>query len=121
MAKLSSALRARAQSELAAGASNADIVAKYGITASAVSYLRKVVTGTTPELTAFFEEFSLEQQARVLHLQNCNVPVKHIAEDYEVTTALMNKILKLLVTNKEVRALYRRNYLGKLSAKASAV
>jgi hypothetical protein len=85
MAKLTAALRARAQNELRAGSKLSEVAVKFGITPSAASYLKAQATGITPEVAALETEFSKYQLERLKRLVTAGTSYKEIAEDYEVS------------------------------------
>ena len=99
MAKLSAVLRARAQNELRSGVKLSEVAAKFGITPSAASYLKKQATGVTPEVEALETEFSKYQLDRIKRLVTAGTSYKEIAEDYEVSkTTIVAYCNKLGIT-----------------------
>ena len=89
MAKLSAELRLRAQKELQSGVKASEVAAKFGISASACSYLKSQATGKTPGVAAFEEEFSVYQLERLKRLITAGASYKEIADDYEVPRSVI--------------------------------
>jgi hypothetical protein len=95
MPKLNAQCRATAIKMLREGATNQEISAKYGVSSSAAAYLKKVATGTTPQLTKFIESLGAYCPERILRLaKNYGVLPKELAEDYETTTPIMKSYLE---------------------------
>ena len=89
MAKLSAELRARAMNELRAGVKPALVATKFGISASACSYLKAQATGSSPAVTEFETEFNSAQRARLERLYKAGDSISALAADYEVAGSVL--------------------------------
>ena len=89
MAKLTAELRARAMAELRAGVKPALVATKFGISASACSYLKSQATGSNPAVTEFETEFSTAQRARLERLYKAGESILALAADYEVSGSVL--------------------------------
>lgn len=96
MAKLNQTQRAYALKDISAGKmSSSEICKKYDISASALSYLRKMATGDTPTLLAFEEEIGAYAPERIIRLYRQEaVSASELARDYECSTQLMKAWLR---------------------------
>jgi hypothetical protein len=104
LAKLTATIRNYALKDIAQGMSNKDLIEKYDISSSAISYLKKKATGSTPQLLAFEESLGHYCPERILRLAKSEgLEPKEIARDYETTTAIMKDYL-LKVWPLEARA-----------------
>jgi predicted DNA-binding protein YlxM (UPF0122 family) len=103
--KLSAEMRALAIKAIKAGSTNKEVSEKFGITASAVCYLRKKAEGTSAELKEFECVFSKYQQDRIKTLVNAGLSVTEIAQDYEVSrTAIKDFLSKSGITKDKPKA-----------------
>jgi hypothetical protein len=94
MPKLNSVKRGYAIQDIRSGSTNKELITKYGVTASAVCYLRKIASGTTPLVSNFEESLGAYCPARILRLaKEEGLSPKELAEDYEVTTSVMKAYL----------------------------
>lgn len=90
MAKLSAELRLRAQKELQSGVKASEVAVKFGISASACSYLKAQATGKNPGVVVFEEEFSSYQRQRFADLLNSgNCTLNELAADYETPKSVL--------------------------------
>jgi hypothetical protein len=89
MAKLSAELRTRAQKELQSGVKASVVAAKFGISASACTYLKSQATGATPAVAVFEEEFNSEQLARFKRLLLAGESINDLAKDYETPKSVL--------------------------------
>jgi len=105
MAKMTQNHRDLALQAIRNGASTTELTAKFGITPSAVSYLRKMSAGETPLLLAFKSELGAYCPERISRLYRRGVPVAQIAADYETSPSVMKAYLNELTSrNNKKRA-----------------
>jgi hypothetical protein len=118
MAKLSSVKRQYAIKDIREGKlSNKEIQIKYEISASAICYLKKMSTGSTPKLVAFEESLGFYCPERILRLAKEGVEPKDLASDYETTTSVMkaylNKVWPLPAKSPKINMKKLQSSLGR--------
>jgi AraC-like DNA-binding protein len=89
MGKLSADLRSRAQKELQSGVKASAVAAKFGISASACSYLKSQATGKNPGVAVFEEEFNSGQLERFARLLSGGETLAQLSKDYETSIAVL--------------------------------
>jgi uncharacterized protein (DUF433 family) len=96
MAKLSANIRALAIKDIKAGMSTPELVTKYQVSHSAISYLRQKAAGSTPKLLEFKERIGTYSEERILRLFKQGDTPQELAKDYECSTKLMVDYLELI-------------------------
>jgi transposase len=83
--KLTKELRIRAIKELQAGSKPKDVATKFGITASAATYLKNKGEGKSPLVDEMVENFGTYQLDRLKRLVQAGTKLTEIAADYEIS------------------------------------
>jgi predicted nucleic acid-binding protein len=94
MAKLSATKREYALKDIRSGMTTPELVVKYQVSASAISYLRKKANGSTPKMLEFKARLGVYCPDRIKRLYLLEqVSAQDLAKDYEVSTAIMKEYL----------------------------